>query len=209
MRCRQPLRSTQRSSTKNTIALPAIASPPSATVGARGRSITNGSNTIQDGVGDRDLHGHGQHLRPLQSQRVYRRQCQCRRRRSQQDRVQRGVARAEHRGHPDTEARRGGTDQDHPRERPWRLRAEFRVADRNMGANDKHHQREADVREQLKRRVGVVDEPESGPADDESRDQLTDDHRNPQAGQCPQQRTGQTDGGEQRQCVKAESPHVS
>ena len=52
-----------------------------------------------------------------------------------------------------------------------------------MGAHDKHHQREADIREQLKCRVGVIHETETGPADDESRDQLTDDHRNPQARQ--------------------------
>ena len=52
-----------------------------------------------------------------------------------------------------------------------------------MGAHDKHHQCEADVREQLKRRVGGVDDAETGLADDEPRDQLADDHRNPQARQ--------------------------
>ena len=50
-----------------------------------------------------------------------------------------------------------------------------------MAARDKHHQREADIREQLKRWVGVIDDAETGLADDEPRDQFTDDYRNPQA----------------------------
>ena len=36
-----------------------------------------------------------------------------------------------------------------------------------MGAHHKHHQREADIREQLKRWVGVIDETKTGLADDE------------------------------------------
>ena len=65
-----------------------------------------------------------------------------------------------------------------------------------MAAYDEHHQREADVREQLKRWVGVVDKIETGLADDESRDQLTYGYRNPQARHCCQQRTREPNGGQ-------------
>ena len=119
------------------------------------------------------------------------------------------MAGAERRRYPDTERRRDGTDQNHPRQRPRRLRAHLRISDRNVGAHDKHHQREADIRQQLKCRVSVIDETETGPADDESRDQLTDDHRNPQARQCRQQRTGQTNGGQQRKCLETEPLQLS
>ena len=48
-----------------------------------------------------------------------------------------------------------------------------------MSAYDKHHQREADIREQLKRRVGGIDDADAGLSEDEPSDQLTDDYRNP------------------------------
>jgi hypothetical protein len=44
-------------------------------------------------------------------------------------------------------------------------------------------QREADIRKQMKRWVSDIDEAETGLADDEPRDRLTDDYRNPQARQ--------------------------
>ena len=110
---------------------------------------------------------------------------------------------------PNTESRRDGTDHNRPRQCPRHRRAQLGVADRNMGAHDKHQQREADIREQLKRWVGAIDDAETGLADDKSRDQLTDDHRYPQARRCGQQRTGETNGGQQRQRVEAEPVHVS
>jgi len=119
------------------------------------------------------------------------------------------VAGAELRGQPDAENGRDGADQNRPRKRPRRRRAQRWVADRNMGADDEHHQREADIREQLKRWVGIIDDTETGLADDEPRDQLTDDYRYPQARQGGQQRTGETYRGQQRQGVEAKRVHVS
>ncbi len=52
-----------------------------------------------------------------------------------------------------------------------------------MGAHDKHDQCKADVREQQKRRVGGIDDAETGVTDDETGDQLADDYRYPQARQ--------------------------
>src|SRR6185437_2333244 len=83
------------------------------------------------------------------------------------------------------------------------------VADRDVAAHHEHHQRKADVREQLKGWLGRIDHAETGLADDQTRDEFADDHRYPQAWHRSQHRAGETDSGQQRQRVKAESLHVA
>jgi len=58
-------------------------------------------------------------------------------------------------------------------------------------------------------RVGAVDEAETGLADDQPRNQLSDDRRDPQPRHRGQQRTGKPDGGQQRQGIEVELVHAS
>jgi hypothetical protein len=90
---------------------------------------------------------------------------------------------AEHLREHDSEDRRHRSNRDRPQQRRGNRRPQRLVPHRDMGAHDEHHQREPDVRQQCESRVGVIDYAESRSADDQSRDQLPDDHRDAEARQ--------------------------
>ena len=114
---------------------------------------------------------------PVEAQGVDDRQGHRRRRRRHQHRVQRGVPGVE-RPPPAPTPSTAATapTSDGAQHRPGQGRAQRRVADRHVGADDEHHQREADVGQQRERGVGGVDDVESGASDHDSGHELTDDH---------------------------------
>jgi hypothetical protein len=93
------------------------------------------------------------------------------------------VAGVEFRRQPKPKSYRRGPHQNHPAQRQRHRRAHLLAADRDMCAYNKHHQREAEIRQHLNRWVGDIDDAETRLADHEPRHQLADDYRNSQARQ--------------------------
>ncbi len=78
----------------------------------------------------------------------------------------------------------------------------------HVGADNEHHQCEPDAGQQLKGRVGGIDDAEPGSADDDPGHQLTDHHRQAQPRDSGQCRTGQSDDRQQSQGVESETRHL-
>ena len=85
-------------------------------------------------------------------------------------------------------------------------RSQALITDRKVRADHEHQQREADVRQTVQQRVGVVDPPEPTCSDDDTGGDLSDDDRRCEPMRRCEQRPDQAGRHDERECCEV---HVS